>query len=268
MNKLEVNQVGGFPMTTRILDEIQKAHAIFNALGAIVGDSTIISGCTVTGITVSDGVVYVNGEVFEFRGGSAQTKVIIKEEVENLVFQNNSANPVIKTRYVTFGTGVGAIDWASFKRGFQTKDLFEALELKANQAIVTALSGALDTVITKLNTIDENAKVQVRIDWNATSGIKSIENRPDFSSPFLYKGVYSLGDVTGVDSVRTVNMPNIGTASYMVLGSFTSKSANFDADNDVFWSDREKTATSFKLCLREISNNTQNLDFNFVIISL
>jgi len=139
MNKLEVNQVGGFPLTTRILDELQKAYTLFNALGAIVGDFTIISGCTVTGSNVSDGVVFINGEVLEFRGGLAQTKVIIKQDVENLTFQNGNANPVIKTRYVAFGSGVGAIDWANFKRGYLTKDIAAALADKVDNTTLDAL---------------------------------------------------------------------------------------------------------------------------------
>ncbi|MBF2707533.1 phage baseplate protein [Flavobacterium soyangense] len=123
MNKLEVNQVGGFPMTTRILDEIQKAHAVFNSLGGLAGNFTIIAGCVTVGSTVGDGFVFINGEVFDFKGGLAQSKVIIKEVVENLTFQNGNANPVIKTRYVTFGTGVGAFNWADFKRPIETKEI-------------------------------------------------------------------------------------------------------------------------------------------------
>ena len=123
MNKLEVNQVGGFPMTTRILDEIQKAHAVFNAFGGLAGNFTILDGCVTAGSTVGNGFVFINGEVFEFRGGSAQTKVIIKEDVENLAFQNGNSNPVIKTRYVTFGTGVGAFNWVDFKRPIETKEI-------------------------------------------------------------------------------------------------------------------------------------------------
>lgn len=138
MNHLDVNQVGGFPMTTRILDELQKAPAVFNGLGALAGDKTIIAGCTVVGSTVSNGVVYVNGEVFEFRGGNTQTKVIIKEDAENLVFENNESKTVIRTRYVTFGTGVGAIDWVDFKR---------LIEIKA---IPTNLNTRLDLIEKKL----------------------------------------------------------------------------------------------------------------------
>ena len=123
MNIIDFNQVGGFPMTTNILGRMQTAFSIFNSLGNIVGDKTIISGCVVNGSETSPGVVFVNGEIFEFRGGATQSKVIIREDVDMLLYQNNNAYPSIKTRYIQFGTGVNAMDWADFKRGFPTSNI-------------------------------------------------------------------------------------------------------------------------------------------------
>jgi microcystin-dependent protein len=121
MNSLNFNQIGGFPLTTRILDEIQKAYSLFNALGAIAGDKTVITGCQSTGLNTLNGVVYVNGEVLEFRGGTTQATVKIFETVESFVFEDNVAKPVVKTRYVGFGTGIGAMNWSGFQGIAQTK---------------------------------------------------------------------------------------------------------------------------------------------------
>ena len=123
MNRIDFNQVGGFPMTTNILGKMQTAFSLFNAFGSIVGDKTIISGCVVNGSETGSGVVYVKGEPFEFRGGATQSKVIIREDVEMLLYQNNNAYPSIKNRYIQFGTGVGAMDWVDFKRGFPTSNI-------------------------------------------------------------------------------------------------------------------------------------------------
>ncbi|CAD0004464.1 hypothetical protein [Flavobacterium chungangense] len=158
MNKLDVNQVGGFPMTTRILDELQKISAVFNGLGGIAGDKTILYGCNITGSTADDGVVYVNGEVFFFKGGIVQSKVIIKEDKENLVFENNESKTVIRTRYVTFGSGIGSIDWADFTKPKETKEIEEALEGKADQTSFEALSNAFAIVYTKMLTIETGAQ--------------------------------------------------------------------------------------------------------------
>ncbi len=123
MNRLEFNIIGGFPLTTRILNELQKAYTVFNSLGSLAGNLTIIDGCITTGSNVSNGVVFINGEVLEFRGGIAQTKVIVKEDAEALVFENGTPNNVIKTRYATFGTGLTTYEWVDFKRGIEIKNI-------------------------------------------------------------------------------------------------------------------------------------------------
>jgi hypothetical protein len=123
MNSINFNQTGGFPMTASILGDMQTCYLLTSAFGNIIGDKSIISGCTVTGSNTSDGVVFINNEVFELRGGLTQSKVIIKEDVETLLFGNNFSYPVIKRRYITFGTGIGAIEWAEFKRGFPTNNI-------------------------------------------------------------------------------------------------------------------------------------------------
>ncbi|WP_163401401.1 hypothetical protein [Flavobacterium fluviatile] len=158
MNKLDVNQTGGFPLTTRILDELQKISAVFNGLGGIAGDKTILYGCNVTGSTASDGVVFVNGEVFLFKGGIVQTKVIIKEDTENLVFENNESKTVIRTRYVQFGSGIGAMDWADFKKPKETKEIEAALNSKTDLTTFEALADAFAIVYTKMLTIETGAQ--------------------------------------------------------------------------------------------------------------
>lgn len=81
----------------------------------------------------------------------------------------------------------------------------------------------------------------------------------------ILTGVYSVGDVNGSDSTRTVSIPNIGISNYYVTGSFQSKGTSFDADNDVFWQFKNPTSTSFQLIMREVAGQTQNLDFHWEI---
>lgn len=157
MNKQDFTITNGFPLNQAALDKMQTAYTIFNALGNIVGDKTIISGCTGTG-TVSNGVVYVNGELLEFRGGVQQTTVIIKEDVTNLVYKNGNAYPAVKIRYVQFGSGVGQMNWADFKPGFPTKDIAAGLLGKANQNSFDALADAFALVYAKMLTVEEGAQ--------------------------------------------------------------------------------------------------------------
>ncbi|AUS04476.1 phage baseplate protein [Pseudotamlana carrageenivorans] len=116
MNIFDFLQTGGFPFETDTLHEMQAAYNIFNAFGALAGDKTIISGCAVTGSTVSDGVVYLNGEVFNFVGGNEQATVRIIETPTSKVFEDGSTKEVLKKRHVTFASGVGAINWSEFTR--------------------------------------------------------------------------------------------------------------------------------------------------------
>jgi hypothetical protein len=170
MNTINFNQVGGFPMTTNVLSKLQTAFSLFNALGNIVGELSIISGCEVAGTDVANGVVFINGEVLEFRGGIAQTKVIVKEDTENLIFQNGNSYPSIKTRYATFGTGVGAINWVDFKHGFQTNRLIEALGEKVDDI-------TLGAVLLRINELEKkNAVFQ-------TGGGMVLWNKPDNQIP-------------------------------------------------------------------------------------
>ncbi len=140
MNKIDFTNVGGFPLTANILGELQKAYSVLNALGNIIGELTIISGCDIVGGNISDGVVYIAGEVLAFQGGAIQTKVIIKEDVTNYVFQDGNSKPVLKTRYAKFGTGVTFYTWADFKRGTKTSEI---------PAIITGLTDRLDVLEAK-----------------------------------------------------------------------------------------------------------------------
>lgn len=118
MNIVRYKQTGGFPLDTNNLDFLQSSFHILNTLGNLAGDMVIISGCEITGNTVSNGVVYVNKEVLEFRGGSLSTNVFIKEEAVSGTFEDGSFKPIEITRYVTFGSSTPekTFKWEDFKR--------------------------------------------------------------------------------------------------------------------------------------------------------
>ena len=118
MNKIKFNQTGGFPLSTNILDAMQSAYAIFNQLSSLAGNKAIISGCEQLGNTVADGVIFLNGEILPFKGGSIGTSIIIKEESESRVFEDGATKPVILKKYATFGSSLPekTFTWAEFKR--------------------------------------------------------------------------------------------------------------------------------------------------------
>ena len=118
MNVVRYKQTGGFPLDTNNLDFLQSSFHILNTLGNLAGDMVVISGCEITGNTVSNGVVYVNKEVLEFRGGSLSANVFIKEEAVSGTFEDGSFKPIEITRYVTFGSSTPekTFKWEDFKR--------------------------------------------------------------------------------------------------------------------------------------------------------
>lgn len=116
MNKLNRIQTGGFPLKAQRLQEAEDAYTIFNSFGDLAGDKAIISGCTVAGSNTTDGYVYLNGELFEFRGGQTQSSVKIIEEPLVRAFQNGENKEIYYVRYVTFASGTGSIPWSEFVR--------------------------------------------------------------------------------------------------------------------------------------------------------
>ncbi len=116
MNTLKLDNTGGFPLDTDILDFMQNAYLMFNHLGNLAGNYAIISGCKVTGNKVENGVVFIDGEVLNFKGGTLAKSVIIKEEIKQLTFEDGTKKDVEKIRYATFGVGSSAVAWSKFKR--------------------------------------------------------------------------------------------------------------------------------------------------------
>ena len=116
MNMIDFQQTGGFPLETNTLDAMQTAYSTLNALGELAGDKTILKGCVQAGNTVSDGILYVNGEVIDFRSGQVQSKIIIREDIVEGVFEDGISKPIYHLRHAKFGTGSDAILWSEFKR--------------------------------------------------------------------------------------------------------------------------------------------------------
>lgn len=140
MNTINFIQTGGVPLTNNVAAEFEKAYSIFNAYGAMAGDKTIISGCVKNGTAVSDGFVYVKGELFYFEGGNESENVFLNVENVDKVFEDQTTKTLIKIRSIKFGNATENVwSWSEFKRIDTMLSLMARLDtLESSQTITNA----------------------------------------------------------------------------------------------------------------------------------
>ena len=198
MNVVRYKQTGGFPLDTNNLDFLQSSFHILNTLGNLAGDMVIISGCETTGNTVGNGVVYVNKEVLEFKGGSLSANVFIKEEAVSGTFEDGSFKPIEITRYVTFGSSTPdkTFKWEDFKR---VENLLNLTEKKAEKTELTKAEKRIDKLEEQKPVIGE-----------IKQGIFDLENLPP--------GWFHCNGQNGTPDLRGYFLR--GKTDERVLGSF------------------------------------------------
>lgn len=133
-------QLGGFPLNQQRLEWMQTAYAeLSGGLAAMFGDNVIVSGCIVSGQSVSDGWIVVNGELLPFLG--SQTGVLdtflIRTDLTPLTFKDASSKSVQFRKYAQFGTSSDAIAWNTLKRMASYTDISAHLSRKDNPHSVT-----------------------------------------------------------------------------------------------------------------------------------
>lgn len=123
MNRINFENTGGFPLGAYTLDFMQKSYQLLNTLGNIAGNLSILSGCEEVGRSITDGVVYIDGEVLPFKGAPISEKVIIVETSQKRIFKDSVEKAVEYTRYATFGNSINGRLWADFKRPLNNQQI-------------------------------------------------------------------------------------------------------------------------------------------------
>jgi len=117
MNRYDFTQPGGFPFDQGVMEFIQDCINTAASTAALSGSLAILSGCTVAGGSVTDGVVVINGEILPFVGGVISAKVIIQQTSTAIAYQDGTPRTVKYERKAKFGDdGVTNYLWANFKR--------------------------------------------------------------------------------------------------------------------------------------------------------
>ncbi|CAA0249571.1 conserved hypothetical protein [Tenacibaculum maritimum] len=179
MNNLNFQELGGFPLETNTLTEVQKAYSIFNNYGSLAGNKTIITGCEEIGNSVTNGFIYLNDELLEFRGGTKQSKIIIKQEIQEVEFEDKTIKPVYYTRYAAFGTGVNAVKWSDFKKIHPLKSLMSRIEKLEKFALPFSQGGSMVFWNKPANEIPEGWREA--IDWRGRVPVGYDINQYEFN---------------------------------------------------------------------------------------
>lgn len=190
----------GYPGTNDTLRFIQEAiNEPITALAQLCGDKVILSGVVVTGQTVSNGYVVINGEILPFVGGQLQTQCSIQEDAESAIYDADNDNdgqqdvlPIFKTRKVVFGTaGLTPFNFSELTR-------LTAINRLQPIGTIVMWSGAIN---------------QLPSGWALCDGQNGT---PDLRNRFIVGagGEYALNDEGGNEAVQlsTSNLPSF-TAS-------------------------------------------------------
>ena len=283
MKKIDQIAQGGYPLDDQSLNYIQTVvDNVLNASANILGSQIAINLVNDGVGNISAGHIVYNGEVLNFTAGALATKVAIIEERTNRIYLDGQSKASWLDRYAKFGNintpnAVAEFNYADLKHIDSLEGLFDKLVLATNAEVADDNNDSklfsIKTLLTRIASLTVRALVRAATTAEITSGTKDdvfISPKQAKASGItpLLKGTVAIGNVTASDQLITVSFATLGTANYIVLGSLVGVSTNYNDDNDVIWSIREKSATSFKLALREVSGNTQNLSFNYVLIAL
>lgn len=121
-------QTGGVPLTNDLMATVMDAISTYNVLGDLAGNLTILSGCEVTGQSVSPGVVIIDGDVLYFEGGTIIGTVYIHTEKIMKTFQDTTDKILVIKKIVKFGSGAPNYNWAKFKKLKTLKEIQQQVE--------------------------------------------------------------------------------------------------------------------------------------------
>lgn len=115
MNTINFLEKPNFPLSSDVLDFMQKAYLLLQKFAGFGGNRYILAGCTETGNSVSDGYIVIDGEVMPFTGGTKQSQIIVVTESKNITAFGETYQGYT-SRYARFGTGSPMYSWADFQR--------------------------------------------------------------------------------------------------------------------------------------------------------
>ena len=132
-------QTGGVPLTNDLMSLIEEAYGIFEALGDLSGNLTILSGCVIVGTNVNPGIVAIEGKLYYFEGGQISSTVYIHTQEIQKIFQDTSTKTLIYKKTVKFGSALTTYNWSDFVKLKTLKEIQEKVDNSVSQTDFDAL---------------------------------------------------------------------------------------------------------------------------------
>lgn len=260
MKQIDFTQVGGYRLKQPTFSRMQESY--FEILSAFIKHlkvpdigSYIISGCEISGANITDGILYIDGDLCPFveTAGTLTTKIKKVETIETLAFESGSNLPVFRTTTAQ----------TSLTEGIALENFTRIITVQDSNYVHTDNNFTTE-LLNKLTAIQNGAQVNVKPDWNApTTAPNGILNRPNQLINLYTSGAQFVGDVFG-NQIITVLIQNVPNNNYDVLVSFYDD--HIDGGTYTY-AITEKNQNYFKIRVRELGNWVQNLKIEYYIIA-
>lgn len=270
MDIIDFTKSGGYRLEQPTLSKMQESF--FWILKSFIGflkvpdiGNFIVCGCVIEDANITEGIMYIDGEICPFAeiAGTIETKIKKLVALEGLSFENGTTPLVWRnTKAVEDAAGTKLEDFIRLK--IDWNDLANMpVGLVLDENYVHTDENFTSTFKTKL----ESLAIQLQSDFNQTDNTKKdfIKNKPLVP---VRVGRENIGDISSVDQAKIINFTPLGTVNYIVIPVMVCNDSNFADSNDISWVVFNKTASSFTIGFREYANATQNLTVEYVIYLL
>jgi len=175
MNKLTLSGATNFALTTDALAFMQSSYEALEKLGALGGDNYIVSGCEVSGSSVTSGWIFLKGKLMPFTGGTIKTNVKIIKTINTINVDIASREQT--TYHAEFGTSADPDDnvaWADIKRPDTSAYLSDQIK--------TLLDTTIPNINGRLNTLEDETR------WTVASLIEGADDLESYQLGLKKKG--------------------------------------------------------------------------------
>lgn len=291
MNKLKTTHNGGMGLELddfRFMDNGYRDafKGILSAFKVPLHHAIILSGCVRSvannQVTVSEGYVSLAGEVmymptqsYPLGGYEYIVPNITYANTGDEAFQDGNIHSTYEVRQAHIQVSANQIP--TMPHIFQMLTIYDVIQSRLPQIGINTIESAKQSTETQRGHIILATQAETN---NGADDSKAITPKKLWNNPLIpkiyHKSRVYLGTMIGSD-LFTINMPNIGTTNYLVLGTLRWYSSSFNSGqawsalaNSTFlvWSLGSQETDSFSIVVKDIrpTPTTAKVFFDYVLI--